>query len=100
MAKKAATARERAHMDAVAAIGCLICRRIGTYSPALIHHVRSINGQRITRNHMLVIPICWRHHSADSPDGFHHGSKPWQAAHGTEAELLEEVRTILLREAS
>ena len=80
------TPAEQAHMDAVQALGCLICR-----APALIHHVRSLDGVRITRNHLLVLPLCWAHHSADSAEGFHHGTKPWSERHGTQKELLALV---------
>ena len=83
-------------MDRVAGLGCIACRNLfHTFSPSLIHHVRTLNGQRITRNHMLVLPLCHAHHSADSENGFHHGSRTWQSIHGTEAELLEEVRGLL-----
>ena len=90
------TKRERDHMDAVAALGCIACKNLGLgFSPALIHHVRSLNGQRITRNHMLVLPLCCGHHSADSENGFHHGTRTWQTIHGAEAHLLEEVQALL-----
>jgi len=80
------TAAEQVHLDAVQRLGCLVCG-----APALIHHVRSLAGVRITRNHRLVLPLCWAHHSADSPVGFHAGSKPWQVRHGSEADLLALV---------
>ena len=85
-APKAATVAEKAHLDAVQALGCLVCG-----APALIHHVRSLNGIRMTRNHAFVLPLCWGHHSADSPTGFHAGSRSWQELHGSEAVLLDRV---------
>ena len=94
--KKAASKKERDHMDRVASLGCIACKNLGFgHSKPLIHHIRTLNGQRITRNHLLVLPLCFSHHSADSENGFHHGSRTWQTIHGTEAQLLEEVKALL-----
>ena len=89
------TQAERRHLDAVASLGCIVCRHMGLYSPALIHHVRTVNGKRITRNHAYVLPLCPRHHAAYYPTGFHAGSRTWQEQHGTEESLMEEVAGLL-----
>jgi hypothetical protein len=81
-------------MDAVADLGCIVCRREGLgYSPAIIHH--TYDGRKGGRDHRLVIPLCPRHHATDYPTGLHHGKEPWERIHGTEAQLLEEVRGLL-----
>ena len=84
-------------MDAVSKLGCIVSRNKGLgFVPAEIHHVRTLNGQRITRNHMLVIPLSpWYHRLGPMGQAFHAGSRYWQSIHGTEAELLEEVRGLL-----
>lgn len=91
------TKAERDHLDAVASLGCIISRKMGMgYVPAEIHHVRTLDGQRIKRNHMLVIPLSpWFHRLGPMGEGFHSGSRTWQKIHGTEAELLEEVAGLL-----
>jgi hypothetical protein len=99
MAKKPPTKSERAHLDAVSELGCLVCRAMGYWSPALIHHVRTIQGQRITRNHAYVLPLCPMHHSADYKTGFHTGSRSWQRLHGSEESLLELVQQLLTEAA-
>jgi hypothetical protein len=81
------TAAEQAHLDAVQALGCLVCRGV-----AEIHHVRSLRGVRIRRNHMLVLLLCPTHHRT-GPEGvaFHAGSREWQRIHGSEESLLAVV---------
>lgn len=92
------TVAERRHMTAVAALGCIVCLKdLGVYSPAIIHHVRTINGNRTTRNHMLVLPLCPFHHRHDSGigNGFHAGTRTWQLVHGTEVQLMEAIADLL-----
>ena len=90
MAKKQANREERAHMDRVAQMGCLICG-----SPALIHHVRENNEKR---NHMKVLPLCDRHHRNYGVFGeaLHAGVKEWEKNHGTQKEWLAIVTYRLL----
>jgi hypothetical protein len=56
-AMKRPTAAERRHMARVADMPCLVCG-----SPATVHHVTSDGYKRITRSHMLVVPLCPVHH--------------------------------------
>ena len=90
MSKKPATKAEKAHMDRVASIGCLICRR-----PAAIHHARMpfTSGKR--RNNMKVIPLCPSHHQHDaiSAHGMYHDK--FFELYGSEADMLDEVEDIL-----
>ncbi len=79
--KKRATKAESDHMDAVAALGCII-----DWTPAEIHHIDR------DRNHYRVIPLCPDHHR-NGPCGVavHQGRRSFVAAFGTEEELLKKT---------
>lgn len=67
---KAAEAR---HMNKVAALGCVICRRLsGEYVPAEIHHVAEGSG---LRSNYAIAGLCPEHHRGQS--GFHTMQKQW-----------------------
>lgn len=88
------TAVERRHLGRLAALGCIVCVRAGFgESPAEIHHPRSLAGMSQKASHFDAIPLCTRHHRTG---GFgvaiHAGQKTWEQNHGTEAELLADVR--------
>jgi hypothetical protein len=87
---------EKEHLSRVAALGCIVCRRLkfGT-SPAEIHHIRSGTGGGRRASHFDVLPLCDRHHR-NGPDALHvMGSKAWQRVFGSEIELLEQVKEML-----
>jgi len=92
------TKTERQHMDNVQSLGCIVCRRLGVYSPAEIHHV--LDGNR-RRGHMYVLPLCVPHHRGGSDgvsDQFysrHPYKKRFEHEYGSEAELLETVQELL-----
>jgi hypothetical protein len=83
---KQRTKAERAHHDAVAALGCMVCG-----GPAEIHHLKHhpITGEHLTRrDHWLVIPLCPMHHrQGDWGVAFHAGSTHWQAIYGLEVNM-------------
>jgi hypothetical protein len=55
------TAAEQRHLDRVARLGCIACRRLFLgETPAQVHHIRE---GRIARNHFLVLPLCEPHHT-------------------------------------
>ena len=55
------------HMDKVARLGCVICRRLGfDESPAQLHHVAEGSGKR---SDYAVVPLCPEHHTGAT--GFH-----------------------------
>lgn len=88
--------QEREHMSAVAALGCIACRNLGIPgTPAEIHHIRAGVGAGRRASHYDVLPLCFHHHSAQGVDGYHKYPETWQAKHGTEAELLDQVRGLL-----
>ena len=55
------------HMEAVASLGCVVCRRIlgREYVPAQVHHI----GDSSERSDWLTIPLCPEHHQGAT--GFH-----------------------------
>ena len=53
-------AEERAHMDRVSKLSCLVC---GAW-PVEVHHVTAkIEGGHIGRHHNRVVPLCGPHHN-------------------------------------
>ncbi|WP_340615222.1 Ref family recombination enhancement nuclease [Xenorhabdus thailandensis] len=85
---------EKQWLSGVASLGCIACRNLGLgASPAEIHHVRTGQGMAQRAEHFSVLPLCPRHHRACYPTGFYAAPKTWQAFHGTEIELLEQVKT-------
>jgi hypothetical protein len=81
------TKAEQEHMDAVRALGCIIC-----YGPASIHHCDTGQGGR--KDHMKALPLCHWHHQGE--EGIHTlGRKRWSARFGTEQELMIKVRGML-----
>lgn len=88
------TKAEHRHMDAVAGLGCIVCRNLGYgASIAEIHHVRMGNGMSQRASHFDVLPLCPAHHRTGGIGvALHAGQRTWEAAYGTESELLEQVR--------
>lgn len=94
--KKSKTKAEREHLDRVASLGCIACLNMGYYeTPAEIHHVTTGVGMGQKSSHYETIPLCFHHHSAQGQFGFHKSPDEWQKEHGTELELLEQVRGML-----
>lgn len=58
--RKPPTADERAHIERVAGMECLVGN--GCAGRLTLHHVSSDGYQRITRSHKRVVPLCERHH--------------------------------------
>jgi RecA-dependent nuclease len=52
------------HMERVAAVGCVICRRLhGIYTPCQVHHVAEGSG---LRSDFSVAGLCELHHTGSS----------------------------------
>lgn len=82
-----------ARFDALTRLGCCVCRReFGVYTIPAIHHLRghpwSGGGQRAGDEH--TIGLCRLHHQ-DGGHGvaYHAGAKSFEAAYGTQRELLD-----------
>jgi len=95
------TIAERKHMNAVAELGCAVCRRMGyPGTPAELHHPRAGVGGARRSSHMDVIPLCPEHHRGKTgahglgTKGF---PKYWNF---TEADLLEDTKALLKGETS
>lgn len=97
---KRRTRAEMEHHDAVAELGCRICK-----GPAEIHHLKHdpITGQHLTRrDHRFVIPLCPMHHRLGGWGvAFHAGSSYWESIYGTEVSHWRDVHAALgLEEAA
>jgi len=92
MAKR--TKHEEKHMDSVAKLGCLICRKEGNYfSPCELHHIRDMT-LGMGRNPLEVIPLCIPHHRTGK-ESFHENSKGFSKKWGSQRSLLKEVLELL-----
>ena len=94
------TKAERIHMDKVANLGCLICRKEGNlYSPAELHHIRDVTltglGQRA--KHTETIPSCVAHHRIGK-ESFHDNSRAFSKKWGSQRELLKETLDLLVHD--
>lgn len=98
------TKDERAWLDAITRLGCIVClREHGEETPASPHH---IDGSRKPGAHQNTIPLCWAHHQGNS-DGTKQpfvSRHPYKArfieAYGTEDELLADCQARLGWEAA
>jgi hypothetical protein len=100
MAVKSKTADEKRHMQAVAELGCIACRKAGIYgSPAELHHIRETAGIGQRASHYEVIPLCYHHHRGTSKlaPSVHMSRKAFVEAYGSEKDLLDEVMALLGR---
>jgi hypothetical protein len=90
---KSKTAEDRRHMDRVAQLGCVVCRRMGIRSPMVeLHHPRRGVGMGQRAAHTDVLPLCYEHHRGNT--GVHGlGTKGFEKRYGfSESDLLEDVR--------
>jgi len=96
--KKNNTKIEKEHMNAVAEIGCIVCRQNGFYgTPSEIHHIRQGAGMGQRSTNFQVIPLCPIHHRAGGHGevGFHQSPKEFAERYGTEQMFLDRVNEIL-----
>lgn len=93
MTKKSKTKEDKQWLSDVAELGCICCRNMG-YGASLaeIHHTRAGQGMAQRASHKDVLPLCPLHHRASYDTGFHAAPKTWQEIHGTEVELLEQIK--------
>jgi len=88
--KKARTPAEKAYMDKVARLGCMICGK-----PPHLHHVTGA-GMGLKSSNYDVIPLCPYHHQQGGyGEAVHNGTKEFESRYGTQAEMLEKVRQML-----
>lgn len=94
--------REAEYLSKVADIGCIICYRAGyPGTPAEIHHIRGLGlGMGVRNSHYNVLPLCPEHHRGNT--GYHGmGRKAFERKYEvTEAELQQQVESLLAPEVS
>lgn len=91
MAKKTKTKAEKQHMNRVAELCCIACKKIGfDDTPAELHHIRDGQGMSQRASNFEVIPLCPIHHR-HGIDAIHRSKKLFTENFGTERELLNEV---------
>ena len=93
---RAPTKAEREHMDRVVSLGCVACLNLGYYdAPSEIHHIGNGTMGKRASNYE-VIPLCPTHHrNGGYGVAVHAGRKAWERLHGTEQELLKQVKGML-----
>lgn len=57
-------ASEKRYHDYIRSLPCLVCGE-----QSALHHVISDGFKRISKNHMLCVPLCYEHHQGDK--GYH-----------------------------
>jgi len=81
--------------ERVAALGCVVCRRLGHgYVPASVHHISEGSSER---SQWAVAPLCHEHHQGAS--GFHARGKaflvqfrvPGEIEHGLLVWMIEDL---------
>ena len=90
---------EREHLSRVAALGCMVCRRLyGPHDPGPveIHHKRAGTGAGRRSSHFDAFGLCVEHHRGNT--GVHGlGTKGFVKHYGfDEADLLQDVRDLLV----
>lgn len=94
---KSKTKAEKLHLQKVADIGCIVCRNCGRFGvPAEVHHIRNGAGIGQRNSHFETIPLCPAHHRTGGVGiAFHAAPRTFEAAYGTERELLAQVNELL-----
>lgn len=82
-----ATKDEKKHLDAVAALPCIVCGTV----PVELHHTVRLAKKK--RDHMEVLPLCKNHHTGVF--SIHMARKSFRAQYGQEEELLSQVERML-----
>lgn len=87
---------EKKHVDAVAAIGCVICREFEeTITPCEVHHIGEGSGNR---SNWLVAGLCEKHHRTGSASLHGAGVKQFLRLYKlpTEYHLIELVNKYMV----
>ena len=89
--RKSKTYEEKKHMQQVADLGCIACRKLGHFgTPAELHHISNGTMGKKSDN-FSVIPLCPYHHRT-SNESYHLNPLWFDKTFGTQTELLEEVK--------
>ena len=96
-AKRSHSKAEEAHLDRLAAIGCVLCvAKGGPISVAEIHHIRTGTGAGRRSSHFDAIPLCVSHHRHGKEALHAIGRRAFERLHKiTELELLVLTKELL-----
>ena len=87
------TKAEKAHYDAVARLGCILCYKQGNEgTPAELHHIRRAGK----RSNAPVIPLCPYHHRGSNTSIHEMGRKRFEREYETTEEELLELTIALM----
>jgi len=90
------SAAGRAHMGRVAALGCILCRRLSYGEHAAeVHHIRTGQGAAQRASDWLTVPLCPDCHRG--PHGVHGDRALLRSARVTEMDLLADTIAALTR---
>lgn len=83
------TKAERAYMDRVAYLGCILCKELGQHQTGrtTLHHPREGQGGAQRSSNWLVIPLCEDCHQGPH-NGIHGRRSMWKLARWTEMDAL------------
>lgn len=85
------------HLSRVAALGCVVCRRLGyPDSAAEIHHPRFAAGMAQRASDWLALPVCAEHHRGSR--GIHGDRSVLRQIKADEPALLADVIELLSKE--
>lgn len=91
------TKAEAEHLNRLHRLGCIACHNQGYMTDPEIHHPRYLAGMGQKASHWDAIPLCPIHHRTGGYKvAIHAGQKAWEAKFGTEAELLAQVKDLLV----
>lgn len=95
-------AATKRHMSSVAALGCILCRRLGYFgTPAELHHPRTGTGAGRRAPDTDVIPLCPIHHRLGNESLHAMGRKAFERHYGlTELDLLADTRALIAERES
>jgi hypothetical protein len=89
------TVAARAHMAAVAALPCVVCRRHG---PSEVHHVICGRYSQHKASDFDTIPLCFECHRG--PQGIHAGKETWVTLNGPDTDFLPVVADMIAGKAN
>lgn len=82
------------YMGRVAALGCVLCRRLGAgHVYATVHHIRAGRGIAQRSSDYLTIPLCPECHQG--PNGIHGDRSLLRVAKCEELDLLADTIELL-----
>lgn len=96
--KRPRTPEEIAYHDRVRELGCHLQATGQCGGPLEVHH-KTGAGWALRASHWDVIPLCFNHHSAQTPLPFgyavHKGTKSFEERYGTQDDMIAMVQSIL-----